>query len=318
LCEAAVVIAFGCLFVLGAFAESAAGFRAVLWFNAIIFAVLALLVIIFIPNFDKKLTRKQKAELKQVASESQAESQGEAALEQEAQAESSIAILKTMFKQLKNPGVWVCIGVIMCGFCLWSTTNGYMGTYCTRVLGIDPSISSALSIVRSYLIVFIAGVTGGVVMDKFKTKGKGMMVAFLATTISVALVFITRNAIFVCLAVTLVLAYMVNVLKSTYWSIMGDAGITRAETGTATAIISLIALTPDIFVSPIIGPIINYWDAAGSVETGFNIMLVWMLVWAALGIGAGLILKKRKQALDKAQMANGAEKSKAAAAANAA
>ena len=286
-----------------------------LWFNAIIFAVLALLVIIFIPNFDKKLTRKQKAELKQVASESQAESQGEAALEQEAQAESSIAILKTMFKQLKNPGVWVCIGVIMCGFCLWSTTNGYMGTYCTRVLGIDPSISRPHR--GSYLIVFIAGVTGGVVMDKFKTKGKGMMVAFLATTISVALVFITRNAIFVCLAVTLVLAYMVNVLKSTYWSIMGDAGITRAETGTATAIISLIALTPDIFVSPIIGPIINYWDAAGSVETGFNIMLVWMLVWAALG-SCGLILKKRKQALDKAQMANGAEKSKAAAAANAA
>ena len=267
------VISFGCLGLMGAFAEGVVGFRALLWLNVAVFVLLAVLVIIFIP---KNL----------------GEVEGE-------EHESTGAIIKGMFKLLGNPGTWICILLIACGYTLWNTCNGYMGTYCTRILNLDPSISSSLAIVRSYLIVFIAGVSGGIVMDKFKTKGQGFIFAYAFNAIVAALVYVTSGFQIICVIVTLFVAYAVNVLKSTYWSILGDAGFTLEQTGTATAIISLIGLTPDIFTPAIIGQVIDTYEKAGTVETGFNIMLVWMVAWAILGIFAGFLLKKRKQKLDR-------------------
>ena len=267
------VISFGCLGLMGAFAEGVMGFRALLWLNVAVFVLLAVLVVIFIP---KNL----------------GEVEGE-------EHESTGAIIKGMFKLLGNPGTWICILLIACGYTLWNTCNGYLGTYCTRILNLDPSISSSLAIVRSYLIVFIAGVSGGIVMDKFKTKGQGFIFAYAFNAIVAALVFVTSGFQIVCVIVTLFVAYAVNVLKSTYWSILGDAGFTLEQTGTATAIISLIGLTPDIFTPAIIGQVLDTYEKAGNVEMGFNIMLAWMVAWALLGIVAGFLLKKRKQKLDR-------------------
>lgn len=267
------VIAFGCLGLMGAFAEGAMGFRALLWLNVAVFVLLAVLVFVFVPK-----------------------GLGEAG---DGERESTGAIIKGMFKLLGNPGTWICILLIACGYTLWNTCNGYMGTYTTRILGVDANISSSLAIVRSYLIVFVAGVSGGIVMDKFKTKGQGFIFAYIFNAIAAALVFVTSGFQIVCVVVTIVVAYAVNILKSTYWSILGDAGFTLEQTGTATAIISLIGLTPDIFTPAIIGQVIDTYEKAGSVETGFNIMIAWMVAWALLGVVAGFLLKKRKEKLDR-------------------
>jgi predicted MFS family arabinose efflux permease len=272
---------------MGAFAEGVMGFRALLWLNVAVFVLLAVLVIVFVPK---------------------------ALGETGAAHESTKDIIVGMFKLLGNPGTWICILLIACGYTLWNTCNGYMGTYCTRILELDPSISSSLAIVRSYLIVFIAGVSGGIVMDRFKTKGQGFIFAYAFNAIVAALVFVTSGFQIVCVIVTLVVAYAVNILKSTYWSILGDAGFTLEQTGTATAIISLIGLTPDIFTPAILGQVIDAYEKAGNVETGFNIMLFWMVAWSVLGIFAGFLLKKRKQKLDRIAAA---EASTAAASTNA-
>ena len=45
--------------------------------------------------------------------------------------------------------------------------NGYLTTYTVQVLNISPSLASTLGIVRSYIIVFLAGFLGGWVLDRF-------------------------------------------------------------------------------------------------------------------------------------------------------
>lgn len=130
------------------------------------------------------------------------------------------------------------------------------------------------------------------------------MVIYLLCAISAIGILVTNNIIFICLAVTIVLSYMVNIIKSTYWSILGDAGIPLAATGIATAIISLIGLTGDIFVPPVISRFITYGESIGDLESGFNMMLVWIVVWSVLGIAASLILKKRKEKLSGESVSN--------------
>lgn len=267
-------VAFLCLGVMGFFTTAAAGFRAALIINAVVFALLALAVVFLVPDFEKQKQAEQ-------ASSSQAPVK-----------QSLISIVANT---LKSPSTWICIFVIICGYTIWNTVNGYMGTYGVRVLGLSNEMSSALSIVRSYIIVFIAGFTGGFIIDKFKTKGKGMMLAFFAAAICAAAILFTSEMVMVCVIVTVALAYVVNVIKSTYWSIMGQAGVPLASTGMATGVISLIALTPDIFVTPIISRFLDYGESIGDVGIGFNLMLIWVVVWAVLGIVAGFILMKRAQ-----------------------
>ena len=263
------VVATICLFVVASFASISIGFS-ILLINAVVFILLMLAVMFIIPNDTVENNGEEKSE-------------------------KSASVVGIISKSLTSSSTWICIFVIMSGYTLWCTANGYIGTYCTRVLGISANMSSTLSIIRSYVIVFLAGFTGGFIIDKFKTKGQGMMLVFLAATISVSAILLTSKITAICIIVTIVLAYIVNVIKSTYWSILGDAGIPVESTGIATGIISLIALSPDMFVPIIISRFITYGENIGNIKLGFDLMLIWILVWSILGIVSGIILKRRKE-----------------------
>ena len=264
------VVATICLFVVASFAFISIGFSILLIINAVVFILLMLAVMFIIPNDTVENNGEEKSE-------------------------KSASVVGIISKSLTSSSTWICIFVIMSGYTLWCTANGYIGTYCTRVLGISANMSSTLSIIRSYVIVFLAGFTGGFIIDKFKTKGQGMMLVFLAATISVSAILLTSKITAICIIVTIVLAYIVNVIKSTYWSILGDAGIPVESTGIATGIISLIALSPDMFVPIIISRFITYGENIGNIKLGFDLMLIWILVWSILGIVSGIILKRRKE-----------------------
>ena len=264
------VVATICLFVVASFASISIGFSILLIINAVVFILLMLAVMFIIPNDTVENNGEEKSE-------------------------KSASVVGIISKSLTSSSTWICIFVIMSGYTLWCTANGYIGTYCTRVLGISANMSSTLSIIRSYVIVFLAGFTGGFIIDKFKTKGQGMMLVFLAATISVSAILLTSKITAICIIVKIVLAYIVNVIKSTYWSILGDAGIPVESTGIATGIISLIALSPDMFVPIIISRFITYGENIGNIKLGFDLMLIWILVWSILGIVSGIILKRRKE-----------------------
>ena len=264
------VVATICLFVVASFASISIGFSILLIINAVVFILLMLAVMFIIPNDTVENNGEEKSE-------------------------KSASVVGIISKSLTSSSTWICIFVIMSGYTLWCTANGYIGTYCTRVLGISANMSSTLSIIRSYVIVFLAGFTGGFIIDKFKTKGQGMMLVFLAATISVSAILLTSKITAICIIVTIVLAYIVNVIKSTYWSILGDAGIPVESTGIATGIISLIALSPDMFVPIIISRFITYGENIGNIKLGFDLMLIWILVWSILGMVSGIILKRRKE-----------------------
>ena len=78
-------------------------------------------------------------------------------------------------------------------------------------------------------------------------------------------------------------------------SILCDAWIPVESTGISTGIISLIALSPDMFVPIIISRFITYGENIGNIKLGFDLMLIWILVWSILGIVSGIILKRRKE-----------------------
>lgn len=202
---------------------------------------------------------------------------------------------------LKNKGVWLTIWVIMCAYVSWTLGNGYLTTYTVRVLGVSESVASTIGVIRSYVIAFLAGFIGGWVLDRFTYKGRGFLLLFASVNIVIAGVMLTSKVVPVCVGLTLVLAFLANVMKSTYWSIMGQAGIPARMTAVATGIISFIAFIPDFIVPTLCGSWLDAATAAGDVAMGFNKIFILLIVFSVVGLIGAVMLTKQTKLLEKQQ-----------------
>jgi predicted MFS family arabinose efflux permease len=203
----------------------------------------------------------------------------------------------TMVDALKCKGVWIACLLIMCAFVSWTLGNSYLTTYSVRVLGVSESMASTLGIIRSYVIVFLAGFVGGWLVDKFSYKGKAFIVLFACVIAATAAMVCTNKIVPVCIVVTMILAFIANIMKSTYWSTMGQAGIPMKMTAVATGIISFIAFIPDFVIPTIAGKWLDTASEAGNIAAGFNKIFILLFVFSAIGILISLVLIKQAKAI---------------------
>ncbi|WP_169716722.1 MFS transporter [Sporomusa acidovorans] len=244
------------------------GFRYIMLFGAAATGIFLILAFIFLPKEEKK---------EAVAGSNKEEEK------------------YTTMDVLKNKGVWLTMWIIMCAYMSWSLGNGYLTTYTVRVLDVSESVASTLGIIRSYVIVFLAGFLGGWVLDRFTYKGKGFMLLFGTIAVVLAAVMFTSKVVPISIGLTLVIAFLANVMKSTYWSVMEQAGIPVKMTPLGTGIISFIAFLPDMIVTPICGVWLDAATAASNVEAGFNKIFILLIAFSVVGIiGAYLLMKQTK------------------------
>lgn len=271
------IMGFAFLGILGLSVSDAAGMKTILLFGSAVCALFFVLALIFIPK-------------------GMDEGHGE---ESTVQGETTYSLMDV----LKNKGVWITILVIMCAYVSWAIGNAYLTTYTVQVLNISPNTASAIGIVRSYIIVLLAGLIGGVIMDKFTYKGKGFLILFIALIAALIGVMTTSKVVALSIVLTLVIAFIANIMKSTYWSIMGQAGIPIGMTGVATGIISFIAFIPDFLYGPICGKWLDDAAAAGNIAAGFDKIFILLIVFSALGILSAMLLTKRTKHLESMQKA---------------
>lgn len=198
---------------------------------------------------------------------------------------------------LKNKGVWITILIVACAYVSWTLGNGYLTTYTVRGLGVDETLASTLGMVRSYIIVFLAGFIGGWVMDRFTYKGKGFFILFSCVIVTVVGIMATNAIVPVCIGLTLLLAFIANVMKTTYWSVMGQAGIPVKMTAIATGVISFIAFIPDFILPTVCGIWLDSAAAAGNIMDGFNNIFIACIAFSAVGLVASVLLMRQTKAL---------------------
>lgn len=258
----ATIVAFSCLGLLGLFVNGVQGFQALLFANAALFILFGILSILFLPNIEK----------------------GE---------KETVFNLQLVLQAVKNPGLWLVTLLIFCGYGLATFGANYLGTYGTQVLGVSEQLSSTFSIIRTYVLVIVGGVLGGILADRFKSRSLFIGLLFCVCGVTVGLILMTASTfIGLCIVLTFVLSFCYYTIKSLYFSTLGEAGIPFALTGISTGIISFIGLSPDVFITPMVGG----WLDAG-VESGFTKMFISMLVFGVVGIVATYLIYRRGKKL---------------------
>ena len=268
------LLGFAFLAIMGVAATPIIGFKTMLIVGAVVTGIFLVLGFIFLPKTEKE-------EKSEVA------------------AEDKVTILDVV----KNPGVWITIIILICAYSCWSFGNGYLTTYTVRVGGLSESTASTLGMIRSYVIVFVAGFFGGWFLDRFTYKGKAFIGLFGLSAAGFVLIMFTAKALAISICLTLLLAFIANIMKATYWSVMGQAGIPAKMTALATGFISLIIFLPDAVLPTIIGTWLSNAEAAGNIAAGFDKIFIMLAVFAIVGIIGSLLLVKRTKSIEKKGLA---------------
>ena len=270
--------------LMGVAVNAAQGFTYVMIFAAVVCAIFLVLAIVFMDGGKKK---------------SEEEAAAEAAAAEAAAADEK---KYTIGDVLKNPGVWIVTFLIMFAYFFWTVGNSYLSQYTVDVLGLDAGTASTIGTVRTYLIVAIAGLLGGVLLDKFPYKGRSFIVLLAIDIVLVIAVMLTGSQLILCVAITICIAFISNIMKTTYWSTMGEAGIPAAMTPLATGVISFICFIPDWIYPALFGGWLEAARPGGTEALAgvYTTIFIILIVFGILGMIVAFIHWKRAQKLEAA------------------
>jgi sugar phosphate permease len=241
-----------------AFSERKEAFRYVILISSAIIASVGLLVLLFLktdPSKDKDIFRQTWKE--------------------------TFANFKIV---IKIQTVWLLMIIILCAYVGYKTTDVF-SLYAKEVMGYD---EIAAAKVGTYLLYIrpIIGVGIGFLADKTKTSL--MMILGFITMLLGALLFssgiLGPSMDFFFLMSLLVTATGVYAFRTLYFAAMQEGYIPLVVTGTAVGLISLIGYTPDIFMGPAMGYLLD--NSPG--ELGHQHVFMLLSAFAVIGLIASV------------------------------
>ena len=189
---------------------------------------------------------------------------------------------------LKIPSVWLLMVIVLCGYVGYKLTDDF-SLYAKQVMLYDEIEAAKIGALLLYIRP-IAGVSVGILADRSRSS-TWMLVGFVLMLLG-SLVFAVGimeagmyPVFFLSLTATCVGVYAVRAL---YFAALAEGFVPLAVTGTAVGIISLVGYTPDIFVGPIMGYLLD----SSPGEPGHRHVFMMMAGFAALGLVAVVFFRR--------------------------
>ena len=236
--------------------ERQEAFRYVILFSYFMVALIGLLVLIFLRNSDEK----------------------------NATVESNLNSYTNIKNVLRNESIWLVMLIIMCAYVGYKVTDIY-SLYASEILLFDEIEASEVGALQLYLrpIVCIA-----IALLADKTKNLfwiifGFIIMLIGAVIF-SLGFIKSNMNFIFYLSLIVLAVGTYSIRALYFAVLKEAKVPFALTGTAVGLISVVGYSPDIFLGPIIGYLLD--ENPGIV--GHQYVYFMLAVFSLIGLMASI------------------------------
>jgi len=188
----------------------------------------------------------------------------------------------TIKSVVKIPAVGLLMLIVLCGYVGYKLTDIF-SLYANQVMLFDEVEAAQLGTFQLYLRPLVCIVIG-LLADK--TRSSVWMLFGFATMALGALTFasgvVTDAVIPVFILSLIVTATGTYTVRTLYFAAMQEGKIPLAVTGTAVGLISVVGYTPDIFVGPIMGYLLDSEPG----KTGHQHVFSMLTGFALLGVGA--------------------------------
>lgn len=208
-----------------------------------------------------------------------------------AQRQQEVFTLAQVSEVLKLPIVWLMAIIIMSAYSgYWGAT--YFTPYATEIFELGSVLGGAVSNAKLW-IAALAAVVAGFIADRIG-PARAVLSAFILMTFGFLIFALLpgKPSLLPLLLINVAaIACAVYALRGIYYSLLEQGGIPIAVTGTATGVISMIGYTPDIFVPPLGGLIL---DATPGVQ-GYQNLFLFITALSAVGLIAAFIVYRKLQ-----------------------
>lgn len=200
---------------------------------------------------------------------------------------------RTAIKEIRNllgrPKIWLLSLIIICAYSGYKITDDF-SLFAREVLGFSESKAAGIGTAALWLRAFTA-VLAGYVADRFrKTDIISIcfgLSAFGGLLMGFGIVDSIKSLLFLNLILTAVGIYGIRAL---YFAVLKETGIPYALTGTAVGIVSFAGYTPEVFMGPWMGYLLDRTPGAA----GHAHVFLLLAAFATLGLIGGLLFSKIK------------------------
>ena len=199
--------------------------------------------------------------------------------------------LKDVGKVLKIPAVWIIAVIVLSCYSVYIGST-YLTPYMTEVLGVSATVAAAIAIMRTYVLQFLAGPTGGFLADKIGSISFVIACCFVLIAVSLAaFTFLPATSGMIVVAVIMMVLFSIGIfaMRGIYFAPIDECKVPKALVGTAIGVISVIGFFPDVYMNAIVG---NLMDAYPGV-TGYKYVFFVMLAFSVLGLAAAVVLNRK-------------------------
>lgn len=176
------------------------------------------------------------------------------------------------------PTVWLQAIIIICAYVGFKATDDF-SLYAKEVLQVD-EVEAARVGTYSLWMRPIAAITAGFLADRF---GAGKMTAVSFGLLVAGSAILASNVLsasmYVPYILTIVCASLgIFALRGLYYAVMQEGQVPLAYTGSAVGLVSVIGYTPDIFMGPLMGHLLDSSPGAGGHRHVFFVVLAFSVV----------------------------------------
>ena len=185
---------------------------------------------------------------------------------------------------LKMPSIWLLIIVIICAYSGYKITDDF-SLFAKEVLGFSEVQAAGVGTAALWLRAFVA-IIAGILADRF-SRVPVIVVSFGLTILGGLLIGLgVLNSVLgmVLMNLTITAAGIYGV-RALYFAVLEEANIPMGLTGTAVGIVSFAGFTPDIFMGPFMGRLL---DRNPGVEGHQHVFLL-LVIFAGVGLISSLI-----------------------------
>ncbi len=200
------------------------------------------------------------------------------------------ASLNTIIELIKKPTIWMQAIIIICAYVAYKITDD-ISLYAYDVLGFDEVKAASVGTAAIWMRPVFA-VLAGYLADKY--SGSNVIIAsFTLMTIGGLLISsgLLDNVAWLILLIMTSTLVGVYGLRGVYFAIMQESGIPLVATGTAVGIMSVIGYTPDIFMSPLMGYLLDSYPGA----QGHHYVLLVLALFSFIGLVTSFRFRKITQ-----------------------
>lgn len=165
--------------------------------------------------------------------------------------------LKTVKSLASHPIIWLQAIIVLCAYVGYKCTDDF-SLYASDVMGYD-DVKAANYGTISYWTRPLIAVAAGFTADRFLSS-KVIMGGFLITiagSIMMASGWIDPNGSILLITSIVILSIGIYAMRGVYFALLQEGKISVAVSGTAIGIISVVGFTPDIFMGPLMGYLID-------------------------------------------------------------